>query len=68
MGTCYFCSEESRPFFHYYCEKCSKIKRLINIYSLENVIKILNDNLVVDLKNDDYTHKKVSLKKESNKN
>ena len=44
MFNCYLCGEE-RTFINYYCSSCSRIKRYINIHSLDRVIEILDNVL-----------------------
>jgi len=46
MTLCYLCQANDKAYFHYYCEKCSKIKRLISLYSLDRVYDILETVLV----------------------
>ena len=41
MGfTCYLCGEET-VYTKYYCPACEKIKRIINVYSKDKVLEIL---------------------------
>lgn len=43
---CYMCQENDKGYFDYYCEKCSKIKRMISLYGIHRVYDILDSVLV----------------------
>ena len=54
MPLCYFCEERPRSYFHYYCEECSNLRRMLLIYSPEKCIDILKRTLTRDSKQIDF--------------
>ena len=45
--VCYLCDTDARySHFSYFCEKCQRIKRMINLYGNERVVEILDFVLV----------------------
>jgi len=40
MFNCYLCQDET-VYTKYYCSSCEKIKRIINVYSKDKVLEIL---------------------------
>ena len=49
MGLCYFCSErQTTGYFHYYCEDCSTLRRLLLVNEPTKCIDILKRVLTRD--------------------
>lgn len=49
MGLCYFCSErQTTGYFHYYCEDCSTLRRLLLVNEPQKCIDILKRVLTRD--------------------
>tara|TARA_R110000803_G_scaffold11017_2_gene33402 strand:+ start:505 stop:783 length:279 start_codon:yes stop_codon:yes gene_type:complete len=58
--NCYICNNE-RVYTQYYCEDCSKIRRIIDVYGKKKIRSILED---VCLRNNDKQElKRVEVKK-----
>jgi len=54
MPVCYFCEEQSRPFFGYYCEDCAMLRRWLVTYDAKKCIDILKRTLTRDSKQIDF--------------
>ena len=65
--VCYLCDTDARySHFSYFCEKCQRLKRMINLYGNERVVEILDFVLV--RKPEQQQHKiKILIEDESNK-
>tara|TARA_R110001592_G_scaffold358285_2_gene662906 strand:- start:8651 stop:8932 length:282 start_codon:yes stop_codon:yes gene_type:complete len=50
MPLCYYCEEQQRPYFGYYCNDCSMLRRLLLINSPQKCIDILKRTLTRDNK------------------
>ena len=54
MPLCYYCEEQQRPYFGYYCNDCSMLRRLLLINSPQKCIEILLLVLTRDTKQINY--------------
>ena len=65
--VCYLCDTDARySHFSYFCEKCQRLKRIINLYGKDRVVEILDFVLV--RKPEQQQHKiKIIIDEESNK-
>lgn len=65
--VCYLCDTDARySHFSYFCEKCQRLKRIINLYGKDRVVEILDFVLV--RKPEQQQHKiKIIIDDESNK-
>ena len=49
MGKCCFCEVETCDSWHsYYCAKCHKLKRVIHLFSIDKVMGVLENVLIVN--------------------
>ena len=49
MGICKFCElEVCETWYGNWCEKCRKLKHIINLFKLDKVMSVLSNVLIVD--------------------
>tara|TARA_R110000764_G_C10839047_1_gene363837 strand:- start:210 stop:452 length:243 start_codon:yes stop_codon:yes gene_type:complete len=49
MGICKFCElEVCETWYGNWCEKCRKLKHIINLFKLDKVMNVLSNVLIVD--------------------
>ena len=49
MGVCKFCEiEVCETWYGNWCEKCRRIKHIINLFTLDKVVSVLDSVLIVD--------------------
>lgn len=68
---CYFCEENQRPYFGYYCEECALLRRLLIVYNPSKAIEILKKTLIrdqaqIDNKIENIVNEKLPVIKETN--
>ena len=65
--VCYLCDTDARySHFSYFCDRCQRLKRIINLYGKDRVVEILDFVLV--RKPEQQQHKiKIIIDDESNK-
>ena len=58
MTLCYFCQENEKPFFQYFCADCSTLRRMLLINKPDKCIEILKRVL---LRNDTQISNKIKI-------